>query len=27
MTMKLKLVERLADNLRKMGKVVTVNYD
>ena len=26
-TMKLKLVERLADNLRKMGKSVTVNYD
>ena len=26
-TMKLKLVERLADNLRKMGKTVTVNYD
>lgn len=26
-TMKLKLVERLADNLRKMGKHVTVNYD
>ena len=26
-TMKLKLVERLADNLRKMGKIVTVNYD
>ncbi len=26
-TMKLKLVERLADNLRKMGKQVTVNYD
>ena len=26
-TMKLKLVERLAENLRKMGKVVTVNYD
>ena len=26
-TMKLKLVERLADNLRKMGKNVTVNYD
>jgi hypothetical protein len=25
--MKLKLVERLADNLRKMGKSVTVNYD
>jgi hypothetical protein len=26
-TMKLKLVEHLADNLRKMGKKVTVNYD
>ena len=26
-TMKLKLVERLAENLRKMGKDVTVNYD
>ena len=26
-TMKLKLVEHLADNLRKMGKQVTVNYD
>ncbi len=26
-TMKLKLVERLADNLRRMGKDVTVNYD
>ncbi len=26
-TMKLKLVEHLADNLRKMGKIVTVNYD
>ena len=26
-TMKLKLVEHLADNLRKMGKNVTVNYD
>ena len=26
-TMKLKLVENLADNLRKMGKKVTVNYD
>ena len=26
-TMKLKLVERLAANLRKMGKNVTVNYD
>lgn len=26
-TMKLKLVERLADNLRRMGKTVTVNYD
>ncbi|MCR5065148.1 MAG: serine/threonine-protein phosphatase [Bacteroidales bacterium] len=26
-TMKLKLVERLADNLRKMGKQVTINYD
>ena len=26
-TMKLKLVERLAENLRKMGKHVTVNYD
>ena len=26
-TMKLKLVERLAENLRRMGKEVTVNYD
>ncbi len=26
-TMKLKLVERLAENLRRMGKQVTVNYD
>lgn len=26
-TMKLKLVEHIADNLRKMGKEVTVNYD
>ena len=26
-TMKLKLVEHLAENLRKMGKKVTVNYD
>lgn len=26
-TMKLKLVEKLADNLRKMGKTVTLNYD
>ena len=26
-TMKLKLVEHLAENLRKMGKQVTVNYD
>lgn len=26
-TMKLKLVERLADNLRRMGKEVVVNYD
>ena len=26
-TMKLKLVEQLADNLRRMGKQVTVNYD
>lgn len=26
-TMKLKLVERITNNLRKMGKIVTVNYD
>ena len=26
-TMKLKLVEKLSENLRKMGKIVTVNYD
>lgn len=26
-TMKLKLVERITSNLRKMGKIVTVNYD
>ena len=26
-TMKLKLVEHLAENLRRMGKVVTLNYD
>ena len=26
-TMKLKLVEHLAANLRRMGKDVTVNYD
>ena len=26
-TMKLKLVEHLAENLRRMGKIVTVNYD
>ena len=26
-TMKLKLVERLAENLRKMGKIIEVQYD
>ena len=26
-TMKLKLVEHIAENLRRMGKEVTVNYD
>jgi hypothetical protein len=26
-TMKMKLVEKLAENMRSMGKIVTLNYD